>query len=440
MNKKDILVKLGIERLSDMQEKAGQAIAHTDNDVVILSPTGSGKTLAYLLPLVEQLDPQNDNPQAIVVLPSRELALQSDNVLHSMGCGLRSVGCYGGRTAMEEHRVINQVNPQVIFGTPGRLNDHITKGNFNIYNVGWLVIDEFDKCLEMGFHDEMSKLLKSLPGVKQRILLSATDAEEIPSFVRMGKTETIDNTSSQEGLVPAGIELMEVRSQEKDKLETLGKLLRYIGDESSIVFLNYRDSVERTAVWLRRQGFYISAFHGGMEQKQREDALYKFSNGSANIFISTDLASRGLDIPHVENIIHYHLPTSEEAYIHRSGRTARWNANGRVWFLLGPGENVPEYIGEMTTKTELPTELPSPTHPRMCTIYIGKGKKDKISKGDIVGFLCKKGGLEPSAIGRIDVKDRYAYAAVAFDQLQQVVTRTRGEKIKGIRTVIESVR
>lgn len=440
MNKKDILAKLGIERLSDMQEKACQAIAHTDNDVVILSPTGSGKTLAYLLPLVEQLDTQSDNPQAIVVLPSRELALQSDNVLHSMGCGLRSLGCYGGRTAMEEHKVINQVKPQVIFGTPGRLNDHITKGNFNIYNVRWLVIDEFDKCLEMGFHDEMSKLLKSLPGVKRRILLSATDAAEIPSFVRMGKTTTIDNASSQEGLVPAGIELMEVRSQEKDKLETLGKLLRYIGDESSIVFLNYRDSVERTADWLRRQGFYISAFHGGMEQKQREDALYKFSNGSANIFVSTDLASRGLDIPHVENIIHYHLPASEEAYIHRSGRTARWNANGKVWFLLGPGENVPEYIHEMTTKTELPLELPSPTHPRMCTIYIGKGKKDKISKGDIMGFLCKKGGLEPSAIGRIDVKDRYAYAAVAFDQLQRVMAHTRGEKIKGIRTVIESVR
>lgn len=439
MNIKQTLDKLGIENLSPMQQDAYEAIANGDSDVVVLSPTGSGKTLAYLLPLAEQLSPESDKPQAIVVVPGRELAMQSDTVLRNMGTGLRSFSCYGGRTAMDEHRAMKQTRPQVLFGTPGRLNDHIAKGNFDVYGVRWLIIDEFDKCLEMGFHDEMASLLKSLPGVRRRLLLSATNAEEIPSFVRMGKTVTIDYTSGGDQ-VPQRIELMEVRSEQKDKLDTLGRLLRSFGDESSIVFISYRDSVERTADWLRRQNFAVNAFHGGMDQKQREDALYRFSNGSANIFVSTDLASRGLDIPDVDNIVHYHLPLNEEAYIHRVGRTARWQATGKAWFLLGPDESKPDFIDQTLTPFQLPDELPPPSCPRMTTIYIGKGRKDKISRGDIVGFLCKKGQLTKSEIGRIDVKDRYAYAAIAYNKLRQTLQLTQGEKIKGIRTVVEPVK
>lgn len=439
MNIRQTLDKLGIERLSPMQHDAYEAIAKSDNDVVILSPTGSGKTLAYLLPLAERLSPETDKLQAIVVTPGRELAMQSSNVLRSMATGMRSYSCYGGRAAMDEHRAMKQARPQVLFGTPGRLNDHIAKANIDAYSVGWIVIDEFDKCLEMGFHDEMAQLLKSLPGVRRRLLLSATNAEEIPSFVRMSKTTTIDYTAG-ESQVPRRIELMEVRSPQKDKLDTLGRLLCSFGDESSLVFLNYRDSVERCADWLRRQGFAVSAFHGGMEQKRREDALYRFSNGSANIFVSTDLASRGLDIPDVANIVHYHLPLNEEAYIHRVGRTARWQATGKAWLLLGPDETKPDFIDQTLTPFQMPDQLPPPSRPRMATIYIGKGRKDKISRGDIVGFLCKKGQLAPAEIGRIDVKDRYAYAAVAFDRLPQVLRLAQGEKIKGIRTVVEPVR
>lgn len=438
-DRQTILSKLGITSLSPMQQETSEAVSDTQADVVILSPTGSGKTLAYLLPLVEQTDPAVKAPQAIVVTPSRELALQSAGVLARMGTGLTSFACYGGRPAMDEHRAMMKQTPQIIFGTPGRLNDHIEKENINVYGVRWLVIDEFDKCLEMGFMDEMMRLVKSLPGVKRRILLSATNAEEIPSFVRMGSTVTIDHTADAAETAER-VKLLEVRSEQKDKLETLDRLLRYVGDESSIVFLNYRDSVERTADFLRRAGFTVSAFHGGMDQKQREDALYKFSNASANIFVSTDLASRGLDIPSVGNIIHYHMPQTAEAFIHRTGRTARWNAGGRSWLLLGPDEEKPEFISEKPERLMLPDDLPAPSHPRMKTIYIGKGKKDKLSRGDIAGFLCKKGGLEMSEIGRIDVKDRYTYAAVAYDRAERVIRQTRGEKIKGIRTVIELVK
>lgn len=435
-----MLEKLGITELNEMQQEAGNAILRGKQDVVVLSPTGSGKTLAYLLPLVQLLDARQDDVQALVIVPGRELALQSDRVLKDMGSGLRSAACYGGRTAMEEHRKLKDVRPQIIFGTPGRLNDHLDKGNISPYGVRYLVIDEFDKCLEMGFHDEMARLLKKLPGVRRRFLLSATDTEQIPDFVQMGRTQRLDYLMEEEQ-VPDRVVLYEVKSPVKDKLETLRSLLCELGDQQSIVFLNYRDAVERVDDYLCRQGFATSAFHGGMEQKQREDALYKFSNGSANIFVSTDLASRGLDIPDIQNIIHYHLPQNEQELVHRVGRTARWDKEGRAFFIVGPEETMPEFIdGEVEAYDISRPSVLVPPSPKNATLYIGKGKKDKISKGDIAGFLCKKGGLEPGEIGRIDVMDRYAYAAVSRSKLQQVLRQTKGEKIKGIKTVIEPVK
>lgn len=433
-----ILDKLGIQ-LNPMQEETMHAVLHGNKDVVVLSPTGSGKTLAYLMPLVQLIDPKVDEPQLVVVTPGRELALQSTEVLKSMGTGLRTMACYGGRAAMDEHRVMNKVLPQVIFGTPGRLNDHLDKGNFSAEHVKYLVIDEFDKCLEMGFQDEMGRLIASLPYLERHFLLSATEAEEIPRFVHMGRVETIDYRMDEEQ-VPERIRIYQVKSPQKDKLETLAQLLLSLGDESSIVFLNYRDSVERTNEFLRSRGFATSAFHGGLEQHEREDALYKFSNGSANIFVSTDLGARGLDIPNIDNIIHYHLPECEDSYIHRVGRTARWEATGKAFFLLGPSEDIPSYVDAEVEDYEIPSDLPAPAKPRMATIYIGKGKKDKISKGDIVGYLCKIGQLQSSEIGKIDVKDRYAYVAVSRTKLKQVLKLTAGQKIKGIKTVIEEVR
>ena len=434
-----VLEKLHIEELNTMQQAACKAVLATDDDVVILSPTGSGKTLAYLLPTAHLVDENAEKVQVIVVVPGRELALQSSNVLKSMACGVRSVSCYGGRPAMDEHKTLKQVRPQVVFGTPGRLNDHLQKGNISPYGVRMLVIDEFDKCLEMGFHDEMAKLVKSLPGLQRRLLLSATDADEIPHFISLDSACRLDFLSTDEQ-VPSRVTIYEVRSPMKDKLEELSRLLRSFGNKSSIVFLNYRDGVERTADYLRKQGFVVSHFHGGLEQKQREEALYSFSNGSANILVSTDLASRGLDIPDVDNIVHYHLPLSEDGYVHRVGRTARWEAKGRTFFVLGPEERLPEFIEGDIESYHLPDELPAPAAPRMTTIYIGKGKKDKISRGDIMGFLCKKGGLTSDDIGKIDVNERYAYVAIAREKLQPLLKSVKGERLKGVKTVVEAIK
>ena len=447
MDIQKILTKLHISELNEMQQHAAEAITGSDGDVVLLSPTGSGKTLAYLLPLVQLIDQSPTvngqcSPQALVITPGRELALQSHQVLQSMGCGLRSTACYGGRTAMDEHKVLKEVCPQIVFGTPGRLNDHLDKENISRYGIRYLIIDEFDKCLEMGFQAEMQRLIKSLPGLQRRILLSATNAEQIPQFVNMSKKGTLIDFLPEEEQTSERVTLYEVHSPQKDKLETLKLLLLSFGDESSIVFLNYRESVERVNSYLVEQGFTTSCFHGGLEQRQREDQLYRFSNGSANVLVATDLASRGLDIPNIQNIVHYHLPESQEGYIHRVGRTARWDATGRSFFILNASEHIPDYV-EGNIENYL---LPSPSEeglevrlPRMATLYIGKGKKDKLSKGDIVGFLCKNGGLKADDIGRIDIKDRYAYVAIRREKLKQTLHLVQGQKIKGLKTIIEPI-
>ena len=441
----EILQRLGISQLNDMQEEALAAIVRSNDDVVILSPTGTGKTLAYLLPLVQLINEEKPSLQAIVVTPGRELALQSSEVLKSMGCGLHSMAVYGGRPAMGEHRELRKVCPQIIFGTPGRLNDHLVKGNIVADDVRFLIIDEFDKCLEMGFQNEMAILLSNLPYVKRRVLLSATESEAMPRFVNMGHTQRLDYRQEEEQ-VSSRVHIYSIESPQNDKLEPLRQLLLERGEESTAVFLNYRESVERVADYLRKAGFTLSAFHGGLEQKQREDALYRFANGSANIMVCPDLASRGLDIPDIDNIVHYHLPETEQNYVHRVGRTARWDKQGRSFFLLKAGEHIPDYVEETPTAYNLKADADGstpervPARPKMVTIYIGKGKRDKLSRGDIVGFLCKKGGLQGSEIGKISVEERFTYVAIAREKLRQVLKNTAGEKIKGVKTIIEEVR
>ena len=428
--------------LTPMQEAVADRMLHSESNLVVLSPTGSGKTYAYLLPLTALLDTELDEVQTVVVVPGRELALQSQQVLERMRTRVRSMAVYGGRSTMEEHRKMREVRPQIIFGTPGRLNDHLDKGNFDRVGVRVLVIDEYDKCLEMGFHAEMSRLVDHLPKVWRKVLLSATRAEEVPPFMRnaLGEVpEVIDFLPNNDG-VSERVLINKVRSESRDKLPALLQLLCQQGEGKSVVFLNYRDAVARVADFLSQAGFDVSALHGGLDQKAREQAVYRFANGSANVLVSTDLASRGLDIPDINHIIHYHLPETEEAYIHRTGRTARWDKQGATFFLLGPEEELPGYVETDVRDYVLDGAARDVPQATMATVYIGKGKKDKVSKGDIVGFLCKKGGLKSTEIGRIDVMPRYAYAAVAKSKLASVLKMTSGEKIKGIRTVVEEIK
>lgn len=428
------LAKLAITELTPMQQEALDA-CRQHRDVVLLSPTGTGKTLAYLLPLIERMQVGVVGVQAMVIVPSRELALQIDNVWRSMALPWKAMSVYGGRAAMDEHRSMKGIAPSVIIGTPGRLNDHLEKGNIDARAITTLVIDEFDKCLELGFQGEMQQVIEKLPSVRNRCLTSATDMEEIPLFTGVRKPLKINYLDAVQ--VESRVSTYIVHSESKDKLHTLYKLLCALGGGQTIVFCNHRESVDRVGGYLREQKLAHEVYHGGMDQELRERALYKFRNGSSNVLISTDLAARGLDIPEMQHVIHYHLPGSEDAYIHRTGRTARWDAEGSSYLILHSEERVPEYLTADTEDYVLPERASRPEPPQWTTLYIGRGKKDKINKVDIAGFLYKKGGLTRDDVGTIDVHDYYAYVAVRRTKVRQLLTMVANEKIKGLKTRME---
>lgn len=432
------LHSLGIEHLNPMQEEMLAEVRRHDS-LVLLSPTGSGKTLGYMLPVLEAMQP-GLHPTVLVLVPSRELAIQTQGVATRLCRDAKAYACYGGRPAMDEHRAMRSLSPQVIIGTPGRILDHLQKGNFESQGIGTLVIDEFDKSLELGFRQQMADIMAMLPSVRKRILLSATDSPEIPSFVGAGKVHRMNYHADTDTDYSDRISQYLLRSPEKDKLETLGRLLCSLGSTPSMVFLNYREAVDRVYQFLQKAGFCVSAFHGAMEQKDRERALFRFQSGCANVLVSTDLAARGLDIADVENIIHYHLPMNSEAYIHRNGRTARWDRAGASYLILGPEENLDKLdcltdIAEM----DVPTTCQVPSS-KWETLYIGRGKKDKVNKVDIVGFLSKTGGLERDQLGMVTVFPHWSFAAVDRSCMRSLMARIGGQKIKGQKTIIEPIR
>ena len=429
---------LGIEALNPMQEEMLDGVRKHDS-LVLLSPTGSGKTLGYMLPVVEamQLAPV---PTVLVLVPSRELAIQTQGVATRLCRDTKAYACYGGRPAMDEHRAMRSLSPQMVIGTPGRVLDHLQKCNFDSSQIDTLVIDEFDKSLELGFRQQMADILALLPSVRKRILLSATDSPEIPSFVGAGRVHRMDYLADTDADYADRISQYLLRSPEKDKLETLGRLLCSLGSTPSIVFLNYREAVDRVYQFLHKAGFCVSAFHGAMEQKDRERALFRFQSGCANVLVSTDLAARGLDIADVQNIIHYHLPMNSEAYIHRNGRTARWDRQGASYLILGPEETL-DKLDCLTDMVEM--EVPSTYNvpsSRWETLYIGRGKKDKVNKVDIVGFLSKTGGLNREQLGMVTVFPQWSFAAVERTCVPSLMARIKGQKIKGQKTIIEPIR
>lgn len=432
-------IKIPVDRLSPMQEEMITTVRSGSN-VMLLSPTGSGKTLAYMIPLCERLRADN-RPQIAVVVPSRELALQSEAVFRSLNLSYKALPLYGGRPTMDEHRRLRTIEPAVLFATPGRLLDHIQKENFSVEGIDTLVLDEFDKCLELGFQEQIESIVQMLPNVRQIVLTSATFAENLPDFIEErihGKLEII---SYLEGKTPMAdrLELYAVKAPQKDKLETLAHLLSTLGAKSSMVFVGHRESAERIGKYLVGEGFSAEVYHGGMEQDHREHALFKFRTKCRNILVATDLAARGLDIEEVSAVIHYHLPNNEETFTHRNGRTARWDAEGKAFLIVGVEEHLPEFAEH--AKPLCVEEVPiRPFAPEWVTIYIGRGKKDKLSKGDIAGFLCKKGGLKMNQVGMIELSAHHAYASIDRRALKRCLTVIRGEKIKGMKTIIEEMR
>jgi len=422
------LVNIGIEKLNEMQQAVLNA--GVTKDMILLSPTGSGKTLAFLLPLLTTLTTEEKKIQALIVAPSRELALQIETVFRSLGAGYKVNCCYGGHPIRTEKKSLEHP-PAVLIGTPGRIVDHLERGNINLDTVRTLILDEFDKSFEFGFLSEMKEIISHLPGVRRRVLTSATAAVDIPAFT--GINAPVRLSFLTESKEPKKLTVRIVQSPLKDKLETLYRLLGELNGGSALVFCNLREAVERVSNYLTDMGVDNECFHGGMEQPERERALSRFRNGSATVFISTDLASRGLDIPEVQNVIHYHLPVNEEAYIHRNGRTARMGAEGNVFIILNESETVPEYIEREPDEFFLPEKVRKPLQSEWVTLSINRGKRDKLSKKDVVGFLFQKGGLGKDDLGVVEIKESCSFAAIKRDRFPALLSRIRGEKIKNMK-------
>jgi len=422
-NQKLILEKLGIAALNPMQEEAQLAI-HASNEVVLLSPTGTGKTLAFLLPIIAELNPDIQEVQTLILAPSRELAMQIEQVAREMGTGYKINSAYGGRS-FNQDRINLKHRPALLIGTPGRIADHLRRGTFDSGDIKTLVLDEFDKSLEVGFEGEMSEIVELLPRVEKKILTSATEGVEIPRFVGVEKPEYINYLGDE----IKKLAIRAVISPSKDKLQTLFNTVCHLGNQPGIVFCNFKDSINRVSDFLTENGIPHGCFYGGMEQMKREQALVKFRNGSHQLLLATDLAARGIDIPEIKFIIHYHLPQRLEEFTHRNGRTARMNKEGTAYVLQWEQEMLPEFI-EQPQVEDLDMDASVPMASKWSTLYITAGRRDKISKGDIAGLFFKKGLLEKDEIGIIELQQDSAFVAVKRKVVNKVLPLVNNQRVK----------
>ncbi len=432
MELQPIFEKLQIQEMNQMQKSTFQA-SENEQDIILLSPTGSGKTLAFLFPVLRNLQKDISGIQAIILVPARELALQIEQVFKNMGTDFKVTICYGGHDKKIEINNLTQA-PAVLIGTPGRIAYHLKNNNFEPKTIKTLVLDEFDKALELGFEEDMNFIINSLKNVSQRFLTSATAMDNIPKFVGLDNEKIINFLKL--GEAKPNIQLKKVMTIPEEKLETLFKLICKIGNKRTLIFCNHRDAVDRISELLREKGIDRETFHGGMEQDERERALLKFRNDSTRILITTDLASRGLDIPEVESIVHYQLPPKEDAFIHRNGRTARMHAKGFAYLIMTEEENFP-FIKGNTPEENISENYRIPAKTPFQTIYISAGKKDKVNKVDIVGYLIKKGELSKEDVGIIEVKDTTSYVAVARNKVKDVLKKLANEKLKGKKIKME---
>ena len=432
-----ILTSLGILALNPMQEAAQKAIRQ-ENDTFLIAPTGSGKTVGFLLPLLDLLEPDQTRAQCLILAPSRELAIQIEQVWKKMSTGYKVNVCYGGHPVETEIRNLSNP-PAVLIGTPGRIADHITRRSFSLDGIHTLVLDEFDKSLALGFHDEMDFIIHELRNLRKRVLVSATSGISIPDFIRLNSPTKL--TFAAEPDEQAGLTTKLVYSEQKDKIDTLFALLCSLNSESALIFCNHRDASERTSEILAQRGIHSLVYHGGMEQADRERALIHFRNGSTRYLVTTDLAARGLDIPEMKHVIHYHLPLQEHEFTHRNGRTARMHTTGTAYVILSLGETPPSYLdADSLDEFHIPSKTQLPQPPDFTTLYVSGGKKNKLNKVDIVGFLAQKGGLEKGDLGRIDVQDFISFAAVKQEKVSSLLAKISQEKMKGKKYKIEVAR
>ena len=427
----DILLKnLGFSEFNKMQ-KATLDSSKTNSNILLLAPTGSGKTVAFVLSMLHKIE-NKEGVQVLILAPTRELVLQIETVLKQMKLSFKINACYGGHPFSVERKNFS-TPPTILVGTPGRIEDHIRRETFDTSNISNLVFDEFDKSLEFGFTKQMEKIVQNIPNIKGQLLVSATNAIEIPDFLQIKSIETLDFSTDKK----AELTQQQIITPIDEKVEGLLALFQtFEKNNNTIVFCNHREACDRICDYLDDNQVEYAIFHGGLEQPQRELELLKFRNGSAQFLISTDIAARGIDIPELDYVIHYQIPTQESTFTHRNGRTARMKATGTSILVRTETDYLPDFI-KTEPKTISLTNKKEIQKPDWVTVYIGKGKKDKVNKMDVVGFCLQFDFMKKDDLGLIEVKDFSVYVAIKRNISKRLIAEARTRKIKNKKAKIE---
>ena len=406
-------------------------------DVQAQAKTGSGKTAAFAIGLLHRLDAQNYQTQALVLCPTRELADQVSKEIRRLARSIPNTKILtlcggtpmGGQLASLDHQ------PHIVVGTPGRILKHLQKGSLKLDDLKTLVLDEGDRMLDMGFHDDIMSIVKFMPAKRQTLLFSATYPDEIKDISKAVQKDPID--IQVESLHDdKKIKQVFYEIEKGDRTKTLIALLHHYRPESSVVFCNRKHQCRELAEELWHQGFHALALHGDLERNDRDRVLVQFSNKSSSILIATDVAARGLDIKDLDLVINYEIPNQSEVYVHRVGRTGRAGKSGTADTLYTPREaskieGIEEEIGEGVSYGYMDKFKQNDLYtPKYITLKIDGGKKDKLRPGDIVGAITSTKTIKGDEIGNISVTAMRSYVAVERDKAKMAFNLIRDGKMK----------
>lgn len=422
----------GFTIMSEIQEKAINPILE-GNDILAQSKTGSGKTLAFGLPCVMKTDTGLYKPQTIIITPTRELAEQIAIELRKIAAykpNLKILTLYGGVPLRAQAESLAK-GAHILIGTPGRIQDHLAKETLTLEKIKTLILDEADRMLDMGFYDEIVKIGSNMPKNKQTLLFSATFP---PPIEKLAKALLKHPLTIKVDTILQSAKIDEIVYETNDKFKTLIALIQSYKPESMLIFCNTKTEVISLTENLHKQHHCVIDIHGDLDQKDRNESMILFSNGSKRILVATDVASRGLDIKNIELVINYDLPFDPEIYTHRIGRTGRADATGTAISLFMPAQSEKcDYILSAARKEETKTlrvDAGFKMLSRYTTLCINGGKKTKLRAGDILGTLCKEVGVEPQKIGKIHISDTKSYIALEHSVADTVLHALKKTPIK----------
>lgn len=447
-----VVKELGFEQLTPIQAQSIPLLL-AGKDLVGQSQTGSGKTAAFALPLLQALDLSRRELQGLVLCPTRELSAQVARELRKLGrnlSGLSVLVLAGGQEVREQARALEK-GAHLAVGTPGRLVDHLQRRNLKVHGVARVVLDEADRMLDMGFGEDVGKVLKALPRTRQTIFFSATYPATIRELSTKYQRDPERVTVVDEGEGPPRTKELVVHVGPEQKLDTLRWVLQHYPHESALIFANLKLTVAEVARMLGSTRMSVASLHGDLEQYDRDRVMAKFRNGSTRVLVATDVAARGIDLEKLDLVVNYDLPTQPEIYVHRIGRTGRAGQVGIAVSLCTQAERPRlEAIELYTGSALIPVERGTPSAKgaaeptivaaKMNTLRLSGGRKDKLRPGDILGALTgEAGGLQGSDIGKIEIHDHFAYVAVASQVSQRAVQSLNAGRIKGKRFKAELV-